>query len=291
MKTSFKILAAFTCFATAASSEAALTAYDSFEGYATGDLIGQTTSATGLTGTWAKATADAGQNYVINTGTSMSYSSGNVTVDGGSQYGTANFTGGTATEAGGIQLSTGLAATTGNTFYISFLFRMSGALGENDQIMFSLADTNSNHTTAPIAKAGFRGYNVAGGSEEFFMGYASGGTHIDGPGVSMGTTYLGVVKLTTRADNMWNTATLFINPTSTTAESGYSTSQLLPASGPTVNYFGFRLQQADSNDYLDLDELRIGTTWSDVVVPEPGTFAMFLGGIGMLALLRRRANN
>ncbi len=286
MKTTFKLLAAVAVLASANSSQASLLVYEDFQGsnYVAGNsFIGVAAQGTGLTGNWAQATADANQNWTVGNSSAMSYSGGNVTVSGGTKYAIGNFTGGTAAEAAHIQLTSGLASTTGNTFYMSFLFRMSGTLDLNDQIMLDVANTNS---VNPIGKFGFRD----NGGDRFAIGNTTNSQFMASPTPSMDTTYFGVVKFTTIAVNTWSTATLYVNPTSTTVEGGAgSVSQSLGGNTP-IDYFGLRLQQADTTDFLNIDEVRIGTTWSDVVVPEPGTFAMLLSGIGMLALFRRRTN-
>lgn len=52
------------------------------------------------------------------------------------------------------------------------------------------------------------------------------------------------------------------------------------------NGLGYRTTVANQ---LQFDEIRFGTTVADVMpIPEPSTSAMILGGVGMLALLRRR---
>lgn len=293
MKTSLKLLALVAALASAASSQAALLVYDDFQGYTTGNLIGQTTTATGLTGAWAQATADANQNWTVGNTTSMSYSAGSggtaVNVDGGTKYAIGNFTGGTAAEAAHIQLASGLASTTGNTFYMSFLFRMSGTLDVNDQIMLDVANTNS---VTPISKFGFRDNTPSPTGDAFFVGSSTGGAYTTTPAPAMSTTYFGVVKFTT-ALNTWDLATLYINPTSTAVEGGagsvsYDLSSLANTS---INYFGLRLQQADATDFLNIDEVRIGDSWSSVVVPEPSTWLLLaLSGTFFMVMRRRKMN-
>ena len=290
MKTSLKLLATFAICATAGTGHAALLVYEDFQGsnYVAGNsFIGVTAQGTGLTGSWAQATADANQNWTVGNATAMSYSGGSggtaVNVSGGTKYAIGNFTGGTAAEAAHIQLTSGLASTTGNTFYMSFLFRMSGTLDLNDQIMLDVANTNS---VNPVSKFGFReNSNV----DQFFVGSSSSGAYMTTPVPGMNTTYFGVVKFTTTTGNAWDIATLYINPTSTAVEGGAGSVgfDLNLSSNSTINYFGLRLQQADATDFLNIDEVRIGDSWSSVVVPEPSTWAL-LAAVGTFFMITRR---
>lgn len=288
MKTSLKLLALVAALATVGSGQAALLVYEDFQGsnYVAGSsFIGVTSQGTGMNGTWAQATADANQNWTVGNSTAMSYSSGNVSVNGGTKYAIGNFTGGTSAQAAHIQLTSGLSSTTGNTFYMSFLFRMSGTLDLNDQIMLDVANTNS---TTPVSKFGFRDNTPSPTGDNFFVGSATGGNYTATPAPAMDTTYLGVVKFTTAA-NTWDLATLFINPTSTTVEGGAGSVSfdLNSSANTTINYFGLRLQQADATDFLNVDEIRIGNTWSDVVVPEPAAW-MLLAAAGTFFMVTRR---
>ncbi len=292
MKTSLKSFALFAVFATAASSQAALLVYEDFQGsnYVAGNsFIGVTAQGTGLTGNWAQATADANQNWTVGNTTSMSYSAGSggtaVNINGGTKYAIGNYTGGTGAEAAHIQLASGLASTTGNTFYMSFLFRMSGALDVNDQIMLDVANTNS---VTPVSKFGFRDNTPSPTGDAFFVGSATGGAYMTTPAPTMSTTYFGVVKFTT-AVNTWDLATLYINPTSTAVEGGAGTVSfdLASLANTSINYFGLRLQQADATDFLNIDEVRIGDSWSSVVVPEPATWAL-LAVVGTFFMITRR---
>jgi|GEM_PF-6232844 len=122
MKTSLKLIAAFAAIALAGNSQASLLVYEGFQTNTVGNLIGQASGGNGTTGNWAQATADLNQNWTVNNSFSLSYSNGEVNVSGGTQNARGNFTGGTAAEAAHIQLTSGLASTTGNTFYMSFLF-------------------------------------------------------------------------------------------------------------------------------------------------------------------------
>lgn len=112
------------------------------------------------------------------------------------------------------------------------------------------------------------------------------------PGASLGT-YSGDVALagpTTstffvfKYDYSTQLAELFLNPDATMPEPGIATISLdftdargaIGALTPTI-----------PGDYGTWDELRVGTSWG-AVIPEPTSAAMLLGGLGLLALRRRR---
>jgi MYXO-CTERM domain-containing protein len=100
------------------------------------------------------------------------------------------------------------------------------------------------------------------------------------------TTVFAVLKLTYSTVNLADSVSLWINPTNLGSES-LSTNFVSVTGVNLAN--GAYLAFADYNGSgsAKYDELRIGATWNDVTtVPEPR--AALLGGLGMLALLRRR---
>ncbi|MGE4489474.1 MAG: PEP-CTERM sorting domain-containing protein [Kiritimatiellales bacterium] len=101
-------------------------------------------------------------------------------------------------------------------------------------------------------------------------------------GVSGDTTYFVVLKLEYNADGTNERLTAWVNPQSST-ESGSTpvlttTGQML-SSETQMTLAGFWINNFDSSatDYLQFDELRMGTEWLDAVaVPEPGTIGLFV---------------
>ncbi|MEX0613787.1 MAG: PEP-CTERM sorting domain-containing protein, partial [Pirellulales bacterium] len=54
------------------------------------------------------------------------------------------------------------------------------------------------------------------------------------------------------------------------------------ATGTDLGVFSIILRQSPA-PFLTLDELRVGTTWRDVTIPEPTTFALLaLSAVGLL---------
>lgn len=286
MKTFLKILALFAALVTVGSSQAALLVYDSFQGYTTGNLIGQTTAATGVTGNWLDAAPNANVAYTVAIASTMSYSGGDVVVNGGTQYGlvTAGPAAGPALAAANLALGSGLTVGTGAK-YISFLMRFNGALDASDQFTFHMANTNS---TTSTLRSGVREST----GDQAFVANDSSSSVIATPLLTANTTYFAVLKLESTGIN-WSQATMWLNPTSTTVEGGGAAGSAVRAlsGNAAMNYLGFKFQNADISDSFALDEIRIGTTWSDVVtIPEPSTWVMLVGGCTALVFLRRRRN-
>ncbi len=285
MKTSLKLLALVATLAAAGSGQAAIIVYDSFQGYTTGNLIGQTTTATGLTGAWLDPAPNANVAYTVSNASAMSYNAGagNITVSGGTQYGlvTAGPAAGPLLSAANLALGSGLTVGTGAK-YISFLMRFSGTLDASDQFTFHMANTNS---TTSTLRSGVREST----GDQAFVANDSSSTVIATPLVTANTTYFSVVKLESSGIN-WTQATMWLNPTSTTVEGGGAEGSAVRAlSGSlAMNYLGFKFQNADIGDSFALDEIRIGASWSDVAVPEPTTWALLAGSLTTIMVFRRR---
>ena len=108
-------------------------------------------------------------------------------------------------------------------------------------------------------------------------------------------TYFLVVHLGKGADpthpDDYDQLDIWLNPAF--ADSGSPVETLIAHSSTAISSFSFidfRAMFLDSDDLVLVDELRLGTTWNDVMnyIPEPATFAL-LGG-GLLFLARRRAS-
>jgi hypothetical protein len=261
--------------------QASLIAYDSFDTYTSGTALNSTSGGTG----WATNWSTVANVTAATPGSSLSYSNGAVSLSGGprvAQIGNAS--------NGDNQASRTFASQTG-TLYFSFLFNLNTSLGasDNDFIQFSLNnDTN-------IANSGSIGdLSNSPGINTFSarIGGTSGGTTAQSTTtIGNSTTYFLVGKMSkVSASTTYNRMDLFINPNSLTEPGTTDATQTLTSSGNTaVSFFTLRTDSIDSTDLYWFDELRIGTTWADVVAaPEPAAWALLLGGLGMLAVLRRR---
>lgn len=286
MKTIPKILTTLAICATAGTGQAALLVYESFQGsnYVVGNtFIGIEAQGTGLTGNWTKSAGSANADWTVANTANMTYSSGNVSVGtAGSKYGVGSFVGATS-EVANIQLSSGLAFAS-QPYYVSFLIRYSGTLDLSDN--FSLHTANTDSTTS-ITRSGVRDNT----GDQAWLANNSSSSYITTPTLSSNTTYFMVLKLFNGGGD-WD-GTLWLNPNSTSVEGGGALGSVTASLGGTgtINYLGFKMQNGDAGDSFALDEIRIGTTWADVAVPEPTTWALLAGSLTTLVIFRRRRRN
>lgn len=101
------------------------------------------------------------------------------------------------------------------------------------------------------------------------------------------TTYLVVGELTLGSSP---TVSLFLDPTPGGSQPGTpDATQIGTTAVTSVDDVGFKAQSSTSVGQFVIDDLEIGTSWSDVTpasVPEPSLYA--LSGLGLLAALRFR---
>lgn len=151
--------------------------------------------------------------------------------------------------------------------------------------------------------AGFSIFNGFG-NERIFVGDTSGGGNwgFQSPGLTpafaSGVSATNVSLLVLRVDwnagvtnnehvYLWVNPALGVEPDLLTADISLTTANLNPAGSSEV-MTRVRIQQGGSSDNAVVDEIRLGTTWSDVlVVPEPGAAALMLVGLSLMGWLRR----
>jgi PEP-CTERM motif len=232
--------------------------------------------------TAGSALADSGN---VNPGSGLAWNGGNA----GLTIGNGNLTYSGLTDLGGNELSiaNSTAGTSINTFnnvtsgqiYYSFLLDVTTADGANDYV------TSLNPgTTAP--NGGSDALAVYVYSNNTLGIRTAGESTVHTPTLSLDTTYLVVVDY----DFDTTTANLWLDPVA--GDSQPAVTESLAGSGTVtaIDDVGFKAQ-ATTGDFL-VDNLRIGTTWTDVTpaaVPEPSAFALAgLGLLGLVARFRRR---
>jgi len=97
-------------------SHAAVIAYDGFEGYSTGSVVGANSGSGDWNQAWKSYSATSNQQQVVAFG--LSYNSGGISIDGGSRA--AEVIGGTA----GTVIQRYYDTTTASTVYFRFLTRL-----------------------------------------------------------------------------------------------------------------------------------------------------------------------
>lgn len=261
-------------------ARAALIAYDSFNTYPTGDLSGNN-GGEGWTTAWASFTA---ANDVVAGG--LSYSSGGVIIEGG-----ANSMQKTGT-AGGANadpyLNRSFTSTSSTEVWMSFLLRSTNLSG-TDFLEFYLSDaTGENFSGAALINFGATGGDKVGARANPSL--AANSVSAYNGGISANTTYFLVLRVSGDGEasaTNYDRVELWVNPSSTTL--GASTVSVdLDMGINSLSYFGLRAANLANSDVFGFDELRIGTTTLDVVVPEPAPASILAVGVLSLSLYRRR---
>ena len=275
------IVSAVAVLAAAVGGEAAPIAYDGFEDYAAGARLDGQAGGTGFgANTWVENVddGDAQKDYYI-ADMGLSYSAGEISIDGGSKCvrGVLTYS---ASDLAKRKLS---ASLTGKDIYISFLAQM--------------ADTGSTTPSDDYLSAGLREpggqwvSNYGAAYNNIYGDWFKGDLDLPPPGGSTGAkggnlspyvhnqTFFVVGKLhwLTTADGPLNDSyaqvTLWVNPTSLTE--GVDPSKSCPVYSKdywtVIDEVWTRLMPFKSTvpepltETPYLDELRVGETWADVV--------------------------
>lgn len=257
-------LTALVLGAASPASHAALLVYEGFNYTAGSTVTGQTGGSGNWNGAWAGSSS-----YIVSTP--------GLTYTGLSTSGNAAFDN-TGPFQSNLRAYTGVNGSDGSVLWMSAL--VNAATLNNDLRLYGLADNGV------LGGDGGAGIYIGGGIVNTRIGFGSGTSSLT---YTLGTTFLVVAKYefsdTAGADKI----TLWVNPSlaTTPTTGGASQSGNFSASWVTSPMMGFR---GGNNWTGTVDEIRLGTTFADVVVPEPGAFSLAcLGGLGLLLRSRRRA--
>ena len=293
------VLLSFAFLGAVGTAQGAIIASESWDygdGSAT-SVVGQTGGTGFETTTGWQTNSAVGNTFnadVLDPGTALSYISGDssVSVNGGNRAlrmsaGTPDNVTWQAVDRG---LPTAISAATTPEVFVSFLMRIE-------------ADTMHNHDLFGTAMNNTSGRGLAMYKNSTYLGTPT--TWGDTPVYVAGTpvveqTYLIVARFFADAtavnweptNPLYNRGEIWIDPNAGDAGTpqavtlytgaGTETSRSLH----TISSLTMVSERLDPTDVFWLDEYNIGTTWGDVVVPEPMTLTLLAAGA--VVLLRRR---
>jgi hypothetical protein len=262
------------------SAQAAIIAYDGFEGYTLGDTVGQNGGSGDWTEAWRSYAATEDQQQVLGTG--LSYNSGGIVIDGGSRsVQIVGPVGGTGFSAGTV-LQRDFTSTNDTPIFIRFLMRMnSNTLDTGDFAGGFVANTDG-----PLA--GIRnGGEGAGTLFARLTNSTAAANYVESGALSVNTTYLLMMKVERTTGN-YNNLSFWVNPGADDEGDPDATATGGTGLVSSLGTFGLRVGTGqDADDLLVFDEVLVSDTWGGAI-PEPTTVGLLLGAAGALILLRRR---
>lgn len=278
-------IAFFVLIASASTTtQAALIDYDAFN--YSGTALAAQNGGTGWSGAWF-TTSGSSANSLTDDGVSLQYpTSFEAPLIAPTPTGSHVKTGGTSSNANTSRL---LAQTIplnvdGTVRFVSALFRKNTANGAtaNDNILLEFVDASANRRW---------GVGIEGSGDRPWLN-ANGSTS-PATAVTVGDTYFMVAKIVSSASSPdqaflkvfgtgYGTQVPFAEPTTWDATITTST-------GAVLDRIRVRIDSANAAVTPgEVDEIRIGDTWLDVVsVPEPSALSL-LGLAGLFALVRRQ---
>lgn len=258
----------------AANSLGAVVAVDTFDAYTVGDQL--ESGADGAAGTGLNGgTGFTGPYNVLDTAKST------VTIQTIDASNAVRFVNGINNDT----LLTRPFPAQSSTVYFSFTFRTNNPLTAED---FTQLGLSSSAAGEPPLAIGIQNNSTAP-SKFFVRANGSGNQQITAIDVQPDTTYLMVGKASQVSGATFNRIELFLDPGATEPGSPTAIATSAGGTGPaTLGNFTVRTARLEATDVFSIDNLRIGTTFADVV-PEPASIGVLVAAAcGALASRRRR---
>ncbi|TVP75813.1 MAG: hypothetical protein EA353_13230 [Puniceicoccaceae bacterium] len=168
------------------------------------------------------------------------------------------------------------------TYYFSVLLGVGNSSGD-ERTRFRITQDGSQNGTFEV------GFGFSGSDPAELVYRTGGDTPVTGAGTGIGGTNLIVGKFDLSAGGVMSDIVIWLNPSDLSSEGGNIATLDLDTASIGGGVGGVRLTRTGGTESGVFDEIRFGTTWGSVAIPEPGTYA-FIGGLLALSyvVVRRR---
>ena len=276
---------ALTCL----NIHAQLISSESFSGYTVGTQVTSDTpspTVAGYTGNWTAV--DFGTVHPTTTAGSLAYGGAGYAASTGNNIAVPTYSGAIAAGNSGrmyrlLDSTTAVTSSTVGTLYLSFLYQSGQQGGATVYQMLSLSHTDTSDPNTAFTA----GLTTNGGQTGNQYNFGVNNANYTSTGVAANTgVHLFVAEFNLSATAGGDSVTVWLDPTLGTGD---------PTGGITVSGQDITFDRLAISDYASTgsignsgawDNIRFGTTFDAVTVPEPSTLA--LAGLGGLALLFRR---
>ncbi len=283
------------------TATAALIAYEPFDYTANTRVLGQTNASTGTP--WRLAAGSGATDT-----TAINVASGNLTPPSGlpaavGNSATINGNGnlsGAANRLAFSSSSAGFPADSGNTIYYSLLLRADSLSGSNNTIGGFFIGINNTGDTATTANPSAVAARIQAridpvDATKYDLGIfrnvaaTAGATSWSGP-LDLSSTHFIVASIEQVTGTGNDIARMWIDPNSSTflGPTAPAATQTDNSTGGTdIGAFSIILRQSPA-PFFSLDEIRVGTAWADVTIPEPGTCLLLVLSCFLIGFVARR---
>ncbi len=273
MKMTCTLVCGVLCLAAAGAAQAALLDYDGFD--YTGTAIADQNGGIGWGGPWVNTTGDP---RLTNDGVSLDSAAFPFAPVGSRLIRIPPSDGATVDRAAVRNLAQNVSLAEDGVLYASTLVRRGadGAATAGSDVQFQFRTTGGT--------IGFR-FGVSA-ADVFYVGLNAVDTNNGAAPIGADTVYFLVAKLVSSAAGSDQLFLKVYGPNDTVPASEPAAWSLTTSGARSDVLTQLRVNVGASNSYAEIDEIRIGSDWASVAVPEPATLAL-LGVAGLLGMRRR----